>query len=194
MIDKARDNYDFWLERANGESDNYSDIIHVVEVNLGSGDIGQKYVLNIFDMKSGFIRPNAYIRLLMLTAENIFNRAGRYSFFTDADKMIMLFLTGLAVILCGILGGLQYFICALEFTFITAIGVIMLPMMMWDGSKFLTEKLIGAIVGFTIKLLFVTIALLLTFSGYLALMVRNFNGAFDQIIYIVFVSLFYMMI
>jgi type IV secretion system protein TrbL len=70
----------------------------------------------------------------------------------------------------------------------------MLPMMLWDGSKFLTEKLIGAIVGFTIKLLFVTIALLLTFNGYLSLMVRNFNGAFDQIIYIVFVSLFYMMI
>jgi type IV secretion system protein TrbL len=70
----------------------------------------------------------------------------------------------------------------------------MLPFMLWDGSKFLTEKLIGAITGFTLKMLFITIAILLTFNGYLSLMMRPFAGALDQMIYIVFVSLFYMMI
>jgi type IV secretion system protein TrbL len=70
----------------------------------------------------------------------------------------------------------------------------MLPFMLWDGSKFLTEKLIGAITGFTLKMLFITIAILLTFNGYLGLMIRPFNGALDQMVYTVFVSLFYMMI
>jgi type IV secretory pathway TrbL component len=194
MIDQTQDNYNFWQEKLNKDAEAYSDIIQVIDSELGSGDVGRKYVLDIFDLKSGYLRPNAYIRLIMLIVETIFNRAGKYSLFTDADKLLLLLLTGIAVILCGILGGLQYFICALEFTFISSVGIIMLPFMLWDGSKFLTEKLIGAIVGFTLKLLFVSIALLFTFNGYLSLMVRNFEGTLDQIVYVIFVSLFYMMI
>lgn len=194
IINKTQDDYEFWSKKGDKADAAYSDIIRVVEEELGNGEIGKKYVLDIFEPGTGYIRPNALVRLLMLICENIMNRAGNYSIFNGLPQMLLLFLTAIAVVLCGILGALQYFICALEFTLITSVGVIMLPFMIWDGSKFLTEKLIGAIVGFAVKMLFTTIALLLTFNGYLALMVRDFSGAFDQVIYTVFVSFFYMMI
>jgi type IV secretory pathway TrbL component len=193
MLNDAQGNYDFWQEKLNKDSEAYSDIIKTVAVELGGGNIGKKYVLDIYDTNTGYIRPNAIIRVLMLTTEMILNRA-KLGIPPDVLGFLLTLLSALAVILCGILGSLQYFICALEFTFITSVGVVMLPFMLWDGSKFLTEKLIGAITGFTLKMLFVTIAILLTFNGYLSLMTRPFDGALDQLIYTVFVSLFYMMI
>jgi type IV secretory pathway TrbL component len=194
MINDTQGDYDFWQKKLDQDSDAYSDIIKVVQEEMGSGNIGKKYVLDIYDPGTGYIRPNAVIRLLMLITEMILNQAEKINPLRNMLELILMVLTALAVILCGVLGSLQYFICALEFTFITSVGVIMLPFMLWDGSKFLTEKLIGAITGFTLKMLFVTIAILLTFNGYLSLMTRPFAGALDQIIYTVFVSLFYMMI
>jgi type IV secretory pathway TrbL component len=193
-LNSSREDYDFWQKKKDKNSEAYSDIIRAVEEAEGSGNAGRKYVLSIHDEKTGYIRPNAVIRLLMLITEMIMNRANIGFLGKNIPEFIMTFLTALAVIVCGILASLQYFICALEFTFITSVGVILLPFMLWDGSKFLTEKLIGAIVGFTLKMLFITIAMLLTFGGYLSLMTRPFEGALDQMIYTVFVSLFYMMI
>ena len=196
---------EFWEKKAN-DPDAYSDIIKTLETETGKGNVGKKYVLDIFDKGTAkrpgmFIRPNAVMRLLMLSFETIWNKAltcleprGALPFPRDTGGAVILILTAIAVVLCGILASLQYFICALEFTLITSVGCLLLPFMLWDGSKFLTEKLVGAIVGFSIKMLFVTIALMLTINGYLALMVRPFDSFIDQAIYTVFVSLFYMMI
>ena len=210
MIQKTTDSgeaSEFWAKKGDKADDSYSDIIKVLEEKTGSGNIAKKYVLDIFDKGTEkrpgmFIRPNAVMRLLMLTFENIWNKAvkclepkgGMNPFPKDLGGFVILGLTGLTTILCGILASLQYFICALEFTLITSVGCIMLPFMLWDGSKFLTEKLVGAIVGFSLKMLFVTLGLMLTINGYLALMVRPFDSFIDQAIYTLFVSLFYMMI
>lgn len=194
---------EFWAKKGDKADDSYSDIIRVIEEETGSGNIAKKYVLDIFDhgteKRPGmFIRPNAIMRLLMLSFENIWNRVllclKGFPLKSDIGGAILLTICGLVLLLCGILASLQYFICALEFTLISSVGVIMMPFMLWDGTKFLTEKLVGALVGFTVKLLFVTIAMMLTINGYLALMVKEFNGFVDQTIYTIFVSLFYMMI
>ena len=66
--------------------------------------------------------------------------------------------------------------------------------MLWDGTKFLTEKLVGAIVGQALKLLFITLAFMLTINGFLALMVREFDGHIDQAIYTLFTVFFYWML
>jgi hypothetical protein len=58
--------------------------------------------------------------------------------------------------------------------------------MLWDGTKFLTEKLVGAIVGQALKLLFVTLTFMLAINGFLALMVRPFDSFIDQMIYTLF--------
>jgi type IV secretion system protein TrbL len=197
---------DFWAKKSDPNSDQFSDIIKVLEEKTGSGNIAKKYVLDIFDKGTPtrpgmFIRPNAVMRLLMLTFETIWDKAlkctlptGTLPFPHDLGGFVILAITAFAVVFCGIMAALQYFICALEFTLITSIGCLMLPFMLWDGTKFLTEKLVGAIVGFSLKMLFITIGLMLTINGYLALMVRPFDSYIDQSIYTIFVSLFYMMI
>ena len=178
----------------------------------GDGQISKKYILDIFDKGTEkrpgmFIRPNAIMRLLMLTGETIFNQVKKC--FEDTGKGgmggmlyqakdplggVILLITILVVVSCGIFASIQYFIGALEFTLITSVGVFLLPFVLWDGSKFMTEKLVGAILGQAVKLLFITLAMMITINGYLALMVREFDGFFDQAIYTCFISFFYLLI
>ncbi len=191
---------EFWEKKAN-DPDAYSDIIKVFEEETGKGTSAKRYVLDIFDKGSDkrpgmFIRPNAVMRLLMLTFENIWSKAlicltpvegwGVNVFPRDLGGFVLLSISGLAVIIGGIFCAIQYFICAIEFTLITSVGCLMLPFMLWDGTKFLTEKLVGAIIGQAVKLLFVTLTFMLAINGFLALMVRPFNGFIDQMIYTLF--------
>jgi len=208
MIQKTTDSgetSEFWAKKAS-DPDAYSDIIKVLVEKTGNGNIAKKYVLDIFDRGSDnrpgmFIRPNAVMRLLMLTFENIWNRVlqcleprGGLPFPKDLGGAVILGLTSFFVILGGIFAAIQYFICAIEFTLITSVGCILLPFMLWDGTKFLTEKLVGAIVGQALKLLFITLAFMLTINGFLALMVREFDGHIDQAIYTIFTIFFYWML
>lgn len=208
MIQKTTDSgetSEFWAKKAS-DPDAYSDIIKVLVEKTGNGNIAKKYVLDIFDRGSDnrpgmFIRPNAVMRLLMLTFENIWNKVlqcleprGGLPFPKDLGGAVILGLTSFFVILGGIFAAIQYFICAIEFTLITSVGCILLPFMLWDGTKFLTEKLVGAIVGQALKLLFITLAFMLTINGFLALMVREFDGHIDQAIYTIFTVFFYWML
>lgn len=194
MINKVRDNYDFWAKKGDKADESYSDIIKVVKEDIGGGNIAQRYILDITG-KYGFLRPNAIMRVVMLTFENMLNRSAKFAITGKqwVNKMVT-FIAAIAMMICCILAAMQYFITTLEFAIITSVGVILLPFMLWDGSKFLTEKLVGAIVGFVIKMLFVSVAMMLTINGFLSLMVRNYEGAIDQTIYVIFVSIFYMMI
>lgn len=188
---------EFWEKKAN-DPDAYSDIIKVLEEETGKGNVAKKYILDIFDKGSDkrpgmFIRPNAVMRLLMLTFENIWNKALiclKVSVVPpkgpDIGGFILLCISGLAVIIGGIFCSIQYFIGAIEFTLITSVGVLFLPFMLWDGTKFLTEKLVGAIIGQALKLLFVTLTFMLAINGFLALMVRPFDNMIDQMIYTLF--------
>jgi type IV secretory pathway TrbL component len=191
MFRDRQNDVEFWIAKIDETAPEHSEVIQVI---YDKGGRPQDLLINIFDDKHQFISPNAVIRVIMLVAEGILNKANKYSIFNNFDKMLLMLLAAIAVILCGILGSLQYFICALEFTLITSVGVIMLPFMMWDGGKFITEKFIGAIVGFFIKMLFCTITMLITFYGYLALMTRTFDGTINEVVYVVFISLFYMML
>ncbi len=190
---------EFWEKKAN-DPDAYSDIIKVLVEETGKGNIGKKYILDIFDKGSDkrpgmFIRPNAVMRLLMLTFENIWNKAIQclenvaMIFYLPKDPagFVLLTIAALAVLLGGIFCSIQYFLGAIEFTLITSVGCIMLPFMLWDGTKFLTEKLVGAIVGQALKLLFVTLTFMLAINGFLALMVRPFDSFIDQTIYTLFI-------
>lgn len=202
----------YWEAKLSPEN-RYSDIIKQVKNETGDANVAKTYVLDIFEKDSekrlgSFIRPNAIMRVLMLTFEQIFNNGmevmvkgieigtvfGNPIMFPNYFGALAYIVSAAAVLICGIFAALQYYICALEFTLIMSVGCLMLPFMLWDGTKFLTEKLVSAMVGFFMKMLFVTIAMLLTINGFLGLMVRPFSGGIDQLIYTVFVSLFYMMI
>jgi hypothetical protein len=100
----------------------------------------------------------------------------------------------LMVILTGSFAVLEYLMAFIEFIFITSVGVILFPLSLWEGTKFMAEKLISAIVGFFVKLLFCTICIFLTlwlFTSLMHMTVKNgFVGGIDQMVTIIFVCLF----
>lgn len=113
----------------------------------------------------------------------------------DFGMLIAGYLCAFFVMFAGCFAMLEYFIAFLEFMFISSVGVILFPCSLWEGSKFLTEKFISAIIGFTIKLLFCTLCIFLMLWGYLSLAVgfvsNPFTGLADQIIMIVFTCLLF---
>jgi hypothetical protein len=133
------------------------------------------------------LAPKAAMEILLLVA----GEAMRFSDnSTGIDKLGDMFkglITAIGVIITGIFGICEYLICMLEFMLVTSVGVILLPFMLWDGSKFLTEKLIGAIVGFFIKLLFCNICIFLMLYGFMGLATnyteKPFTGTADEIVY-----------
>ena len=106
--------------------------------------------------------------------------------------------TGLFVIVVGCFAIIQYCVAYLEFLFVSSVGIILFPLSLWEGSKFMTEKFIGALVGFFIKLLFCTLCIFVMMWGYLDLAKKfvdqPFAGLADQIVMIVFTCLLFMYI
>jgi len=96
------------------------------------------------------------------------------------------------IIITGAFAILEYIICFLEFMLVASVGVILFPLSIWEGSKFMSEKFIGALVGFFMKMLFCNIAIFLMLYGFvsmyytLQIIPLGFTASVDQIIFIVF--------
>jgi type IV secretion system protein TrbL len=146
----------------------------------------------LFDENTKYIRPNGMVKLIMMVCGEIWSSSPRK--IETIGQTLLDLLSMVAVILCGILGSVQYFVGALEFSLVTAVGVIFIPFMLWDGTKFITEKFIGALLGFFLKMLFLTMCLLFMYYGFLELTLRPYNGTIEQMIYFIFSAVFYMMI
>lgn len=199
VVNSTRNDADFWARKTDESDYAYSDIIKEVSVSDANGTIGYKYILDLTQPGTSYLSPNSVMRLVMMCGETIFKTASRlpknnFGFVKDLGQWFFLMLCALVILFCGIFAALQYFIAVLEFALIISIGSITLPGMLMNGTKFMTEKFYGAIFGFFLKLLFVSICLLLTCTGFLSMMTKEFTGAFDQIVYMLFTSIFYFMI
>jgi type IV secretion system protein TrbL len=116
----------------------------------------------------------------------------------DFGRLLRGFICAFVLILTGILGVLEYVMAYLEFMLVSAVGIIMFPMSIWEGSKFLAEKLISAIIGFFIKLLFCSVCIFIMLYGFISLAKRYtalpFTGTADEIMTVLFTSLFFFVI
>jgi hypothetical protein len=86
-----------------------------------------------------------------------------------AQSLKGLFCAGFTIA-TGCFALLEYLVCFLEFMLVTSVGVILFPLSIWEGSKFLSEKFIGAIVGFFMKMLFINIGIFLLLYGFVSLL------------------------
>jgi type IV secretory pathway TrbL component len=79
--------------------------------------------------------------------------------------------------------------------FISSVGIFLFPLSMWEGTKFMAEKFISALIGFFIKLLFCSICIFLMMYGYLSLaksfVDKPFMGLVDEILMILFVCILF---
>jgi hypothetical protein len=113
----------------------------------------------------------------------------------DFGRIIKGLLCGFFVIMTGAFAVLEYLIAFMEYLLVTSVGIILFPLSLWDGSKFMAEKLIGAIIGFFLKLLFCNICIFMMLYGFMTLAkgytARPFTGTPDEIIVVIFISLLF---
>jgi hypothetical protein len=113
----------------------------------------------------------------------------------DLGRVVIGLICGFFVIVTGVLSILEYLMAFLEYMFITSVGIILFPLTLWEGSKFMAEKLIGAISGFFIRLLFCNICVFLMLYGFMSLAkgytAKPFEGQPNDIVVVVFISFLY---
>ena len=140
------------------------------------------------------VAPAAAINAVMLIAGECFNYADKASTFQFA-RVLKGFLCAVGIMFTGFFAILEYLIAFLEFMFISSVGVILFPLSLWEGTKFMAEKYITAMIGFFIKLLFCTICIFLMLYGYLSLaksfVTRPFAGEVEQIVILLFSGLLF---
>ena len=145
------------------------------------------------------IAPAAVINLIFVLAGECFTYADektKVHYFPDFGRIMKGLICAFFIIFTGVFALLEYLICFLEFMLVASVGVILFPLSIWEGSKFMSEKYIGAIIGFFVKLLFCSIAILLMIYGFATLFFiisakKGFSGTVDQIIFIIFTCLLF---
>jgi hypothetical protein len=138
------------------------------------------------------VAPVYALHTVFLVAEEIANSVQKFSIkrpFEFVGSLICSFFT----IVVGCFCVLEYLIAFIEFMFVSSVGVILFPLSLWDGTKFMAEKYIGAMMGFFIKLLFSSICIFLMLWAFTTLANNytqaSFMGEVEQIIPLFFSSL-----
>ena len=113
-IDKTRQDSEFWAKKGDKAEDAYSDIIKKVAVVEGDGQVGYRYILDVYLPGTGYFSPSAMMRVVMLILDNILTKANSLSrnafgIVHDMSSYIMLLLTALCVLFASIFGLAQYF-------------------------------------------------------------------------------------
>jgi len=150
------------------------------------------------EMSYQMIAPAAVLQVIMLLASDCMGFADSNKKFgiPEFSKVLKGLICAFFLILTGVFALLEYITCFLEFMLVASVGVILFPLSIWEGSKFMSEKFIGAIVGFFMKLLFCNIAIFLLLYGFISLFyilqdAEGFQGHVSQILFIVFSCLLF---
>jgi len=138
------------------------------------------------------VAPAYALDLVLLIAANIFQSAEKF----DWKRPFQIFgavICGFFTIVVGCFCVLEYLIAFIEFMFVSSVGVILFPLSLWDGTKFMAEKYIGAMLGFFLKLLFSNVCIFLMLYSYITIAneytQQPFIGEVVQIIPLFFTSL-----
>jgi hypothetical protein len=144
------------------------------------------------------VAPVAVLQAMLLVAGECMRPADEVGFFDVGEKISKLLIgliCAIGVILCGSFALLEYLMAFMEFIFVSSVGILFFPLSLWDGSKFVAEKFISALLGFFIKMLFCTICVFLTIYGFLSLAMQftdsPFEGLIDQVLMIIFSCLLF---
>ena len=107
-------------------------------------------------------------------------------------NFIMLFLMTLGLVLASIFCVIQYIMCIFEYFIVTAVGVIFIPFMLFDGTKSFAAKLVTMFSSFFIKTLVMVLCLFWVYSSFLYMgqfIVADGNLTFMTFAYFIFTCL-----
>jgi type IV secretory pathway TrbL component len=149
------------------------------------------------EMTYTVVAPAAVLEIVLLVAGECFNSSekAKKGMATDFGQLFTGLVCGFAVIATGIFAVLEYVITFLEFMLVSGVGIILFPLSLWEGSKFMSEKFVGALTGFFIKLLFSNLCIFFMLYGFMTLAktytLNPFSGQPGDIAVVLFVSLLF---
>ena len=145
--------------------------------------------------------PAALLKIILLIAGDCITFADekeRFQLLPEFSRVLKGLICAFFLIMTGCFALLEYIVCFLEFMLVASVGVILFPFSIWEGSKFMAEKYIGAMVGFFMKLLFCNLAIFLTLYGFISLFyilqTQSFTATPDQLLFIIFTCLLFFFI
>ena len=140
------------------------------------------------------VAPSAAVSSILLIAGECINYTKKGNPL-DVGRAITGLLCAGAIMITGFFAILEYLMAFMEFLFISSVGVILFPLSLYEGTKFMAEKYITAMVGFFIKLLFCTICIFIMLYGFLSLsksfVTKPFAGEVEQIAVLLFSGLLF---
>ena len=136
--------------------------------------------------------PAYALEMVFLVAKDIFHSGDGFNL-KHPLRFVGALVCGFFAVAVGCFAVLEYLIAFLEFMLVSSVGVILFPLSLWDGTKFIAEKYIAAMIGFFVKLLFSAICIFLMLWVYSALSrdytEAPFIGEVEQIVPLFFTSL-----
>jgi hypothetical protein len=202
--EKTLDYVDYSIEGRNYINKTITEITSTTDKNLifyDKGNLSTKRENKVMNYQT--VTPATVLQVLFFVAGECFNYADNsdkgitdsFNFGQKIANAIKGLVCGFFIIFTGVFALLEYLVCFLEFMLVASVGVILFPMSIWEGSKFMTEGFIKAILGFFMKMLFCNLAIFLLIYGFVSLMSilsqTGFTGGVDQILFILFVCLLF---
>jgi hypothetical protein len=144
-----------------GSDKNGASIWSVKENNDGSLS---SLDLQITHKETGLISLNKIFQMIIATFKALWksvNVSGMVDFFKHIPDYLMVIMIGLGYLWTLSVAIVQYAMTVVQYTFLYGMGMLFIPMMLWEGSKHAFEKLCGSIFNIGIRLLVVQITLYL---------------------------------
>ena len=143
-------------------SDNNGNTIWVVK---GGGNDPHKVLsLQITHKETGIISLNKVFQMIIATFKAMWKSldvGNVFDFFKHFPDFLMIIVIGLAYLWALSVAIVQYAMVVVQYAFLYGMGVLFIPLMLWEGSKHAFEKLCGSIFNIGVRLLVVQTTLYL---------------------------------
>jgi hypothetical protein len=120
--------------------------------------------LQITHKETGLISLNRIFQMIIATFKALWkslNVNNIYDFFKHFPDFLMIIIIGLGYLWALSVAIVQYAMTVIQYVFLYGMGVLFIPMMLWEGSKHAFEKLCGSIFNIGVRLLVVQTTLYL---------------------------------
>jgi hypothetical protein len=162
------------LESKYGREDDYFKYLNeigtdkngnTIWVVKGEGNDAQKALnLQITHKETGIISLNKVFQMIIATFKALWKSLdvnNVFDFFKHFPDFLMVIVIGLAYLWALSVAIVQYAMVIVQYAFLYGMGVLFIPLMLWEGSKHAFEKLCGSIFNIGVKLLVVQTTLYL---------------------------------
>ena len=142
-------------------------------------------------IQAEFIRPDGIMKYTLIIATPLYAASFKGNLLTNAAQVLLCVIALLAMVICAAIVVLQYIMAMVEYQILVGVGILLVPFALFDKTRFITEKFVGAIFGHLMKIILI-IVIIGVFSGsFVSLAKMEFTGSLDQIVKYVFTMLLY---